>query len=88
MIEIPFIFAKKCDKCKSMRQSINSVSSFYFVEIDLLEYDCETPEAIDVALEYGIEDIPGCSINGNVICGDEYDPELIVKAFEELSEKS
>ena len=88
MIEIPFIYAKKCDKCKSMRQAIKSISMFYEVEdkIKLVEYNCDDEEAIDIAIKYSIGDIPGCSIEGVVIDGEDYNREDIVKAIKKIAE--
>jgi len=83
-MEIVMIFAKKCPQCRSMRQTINSVSNYLGVDITLKEYDCTKEDAIDIALKYNISDVPGCNINGEIIEGEDFSPEDIVNALKKL----
>ena len=64
MERIIMIFANGCDECLSMKQAINSMTKFLDLEdkVELYSYNCEEDESLEVALEYGISEVPGCSI--------------------------
>jgi len=85
MTDIIFISSRGCPQCRAMRQSINSMSSYLNLNITLKEYDCETDEAIEAALDYKINDIPGCNIGGRVIQGEKYNPDEILKALKQMT---
>ena len=87
MEKVIMIYANGCDECKSMRQAINSISKFLEVDdkIELFAYDCENDDAIDIALEYGISEVPGCSIGGIVIEGEDFDKDEILEALKKFS---
>jgi len=88
-MDIHFIFARKCDKCMSMRQLLNALITYHNigVQVNCIEYDSDKEEAIDAAIKYGIMDIPGCWIDGVVIEGDDFEKDDIVSAMKKLADK-
>lgn len=78
------IYASGCPQCKVMRETIAESINLNNVDVDLREYDCEDADAIDVALEYGIEDIPGCCIDGVVVEGEGFSPSEIKALISKL----
>jgi hypothetical protein len=87
MENIMMIVATDCDDCKAMRQAINTGIRHFKLEgeVNLFVHNCKDDESIEVALEYGITDIPGCSIGGKVIEGEGFDPQEILDALEVFS---
>jgi hypothetical protein len=79
------IYADGCPQCASMKQTINSVITHEHLDAELLIYNCQDAESIDVALDYKITDIPGCNVNGTVIEGEDYDHNALVDALKKLS---
>ena len=84
-MKIIMIYADKCPKCKSMRQTINSVVKHLELDVEVMVYNCKDNESIEVAIEYDISDVPGCNIGGTVIEGEDFDPDEVIKALEKLS---
>ena len=82
---INMIFATGCDQCKSMRQTINSVVKHENLDAVVVAYNCNDDEAIDIALDNGISDVPGCCVDGKVFEGEDFDLDGLVKALKELS---
>jgi len=82
---IYMIYATGCPQCNSMRQTINSVIRQEDINAELYAYNCNDDEAIDIALDHNINDVPGCNINGIVIEGENFNPKEIVKALKKLS---
>jgi len=87
MKTIVMIFASSCDDCKAMRQAINTGIRHFGLEdeVNIMAHNCADDSTIDVALEYNITDIPGCSIGGKVIEGEGFDPQDILDALEVFS---
>jgi len=83
--KIIMIFAKRCKECDVMKQTIRSVIKFENINAEMIAYDCEDDEAIDVALKYGIEEVPGCYINGTVIQGSSSNSKDIIRELKKLS---
>jgi hypothetical protein len=87
MKKIVMVFAEKCDKCKSMKQAINSgIKHFELTDkVEFSAYNSNSEEAIDVAIENSISEIPGCVIGGTVIEGENFNPQEILDALEKMS---
>lgn len=84
--EILFIYADDCKDCKRMRSFLQLATSTY--DISIKEINSETSEAIDVAIEHGIEDIPGCVIGKKVFFGEKgFSYDGIKEAVKTLKEK-
>lgn len=86
-MEIIMIYASNCEKCASMRQTINSVIKNLSIDAELFVYNCKDPESIDIAIEYNISDIPGCNIGNVIIEGEDYDNEELVNVLKNLPKK-
>ena len=86
MIEIPFIYADDCLDCNRMRTFLKMLTdgSDYVIK----EINSDTDEAIDFAVENGIEDIPSCVIGDKVFFGKRgFTYETMKQAFENTKEK-
>jgi thiol-disulfide isomerase/thioredoxin len=84
--KIVMIFATGCPQCATMRQTINSVIKHENIDAEVFAYNCQDDDSLDVALDYGISDVPGCYINGTVIEGEDYDSKALVEALKKLSQ--
>lgn len=81
---INFIYAKDCPDCKEMKETLEQAIEESIARNDckIITFDCETDEAIDLAIEYDIVDLPGCVI-GNFVFGKNSRYEEILNAIEE-----
>lgn len=68
LMDIIFISAKGCLDCKRMKSYLGVICSA-FDNINVIELDSESDDAIDVAVKNDIEDIPACIIGNNVMFG-------------------
>jgi len=66
---ILLIYANDCPDCQRMKSFIDVAITKYEKDIDVKLIDSDTDEAIDVAIKFGIEDIPGCVIGDTVMYG-------------------
>ena len=69
MIEIPFIYADHCLDCNRMKLMLERAIKEAQKDCKIIDINSETKEAIDVAIDVGIEDIPGCAIGTTVLYG-------------------
>ena len=86
MIHIVFIYAKDCKDCRDMKSILEQAmwDSHANGNIDFKEYESEDEKAVDVAIETGIDDIPGCSIGRKLFVGkDSYTYDSMLAAIEE-----
>jgi len=67
-MDIFFISAKDCEKCAKVKDWLHTISSYEDIQIH--EIDSESEEAICVAIEKGIDDIPGVAIGRYSVCGE------------------
>jgi glutaredoxin len=79
-----FLYAKDCPDCKEMKETLlqvieDSCASKY---CKIQSYDSESDEAIDIAIENDIDDLPGCVI-GNYVFVKEYTYDSLLNAVEE-----
>lgn len=77
MKEIIFIYAKGCHDCNDMKDIIYDLWELWKKrdcdgDLAIFEYDSEQKEAVDVAIENNINDIPGCSFDNKVFCGKDF----------------
>ena len=70
--EIVIIYAKGCDDCDRMKRIVREQVSCSNRAIIARYYDCEEEYSVDIALEYGISDIPGCWAFGEVFEGENF----------------
>ena len=85
-ITIILISAKDCPDCREMKETLLEAikSSSAYGHCRLNEIDSESDEAIDIAVENDIDDLPGCVIGSFSFCGkDGYTCEEFTSAIEE-----
>jgi thiol-disulfide isomerase/thioredoxin len=82
---ISFIYAKDCPDCKEMKETIEQAidESVAHNDCTIKSINSENDEAIDLAIEYDITDLPGCVIGNFVFFGKNYQYEDILNAIEE-----
>lgn len=68
--KIPFIYADDCECCMKMNQYLEELCKIH--DCQLIKYDCETDEAVDVAFDLEIDELPGCAIGYVVFKGDNF----------------
>ena len=82
--KIIMIFASGCDQCKSMKEAIYSIAKFEKISVEIEAHNCEDDGSIDVAMDSGISDVPGCKIGEIVIEGEDYSRKEIEIAIKNL----
>jgi hypothetical protein len=70
--DIIIIYAEGCDDCERMKKIVREQTSYSKTHIIARYYDCEEGDSVDIALEYGISDIPGCWAFGEVFEGEDF----------------
>lgn len=83
---IVLIYAKDCPDCQEMKETISEAieSSSASGNCRIREIDSENDEAIDIAVENDIDDLPGCVIGSFSFCGkDGYAFDEILNAIDE-----
>lgn len=70
--DIVIIYAEGCDDCERMKKIIREQMSYANIPVSLRQYDCENEESIDIALDLGISDVPGCWAFGEVFEGENF----------------
>ena len=69
-LAIYLIYAKDCNDCEEMKNTLldilveKSIKSY-----ELIEYNSESDDAINLAIENDINDIPACIIGTFTFCG-------------------
>jgi hypothetical protein len=68
MRDIIFIYADGCDACAKMR----SVIEKYANKINLIQAEADDDSAVNLAIKYDIDDLPGCNVGGSVFQGENF----------------
>jgi thiol-disulfide isomerase/thioredoxin len=66
-MDILFLYSEDCVDCKRMETFLKL--AVLSKDINIVNINSETNEAIDVAVKYGIEDLPACVIGDSVFYG-------------------
>ena len=82
---VVMIFAPGCPECQKMRESIILAGADEHIDIEIEEHHCEDIDSINIAIDYGITDVPGCNIGGIVVEGEGYNRKDLVRAIKSLS---
>lgn len=87
---IYFIFAEDCKDCEDMRSTINDAiekSSYRKENCTIIEMNSSCDEAVDLAVDNDIDDLPACIIGGYSFCGKNgYTFDSILRAIEKTWE--
>lgn len=69
------ITSKGCKKCSEMKRLIHkiAVNSGIVISMRELDIDDDQDEAVDLALEHGLEEVPSALIGGKVFMGENID---------------
>jgi len=70
-MNIIFIYADDCIDCKRMETFLKQSIKESKKEIDIVYVNSETKKAIEIAVEYGIEDLPACVIGDSTFFGKD-----------------
>jgi len=82
-MDILFIYAEDCVDCKRMEAFLNLAT--ISKNINIVHINSESNEAIEVAVKYGIEDLPACVIGDSVFFGkDGFTYDEILEAVKRL----
>jgi len=85
-MEVIFIYTEDCPDCKRMRSFLEKAIEVSGKNIEIRAFDCETDEAVDLAIEHGIDDLPGCAIGEHKFFGEDgFTYEGILEAVQKLS---
>lgn len=86
---ILFIYADDCKDCSKMKKYLEKAKEVTDCPNEIKYVNSETDEAIDLAIEYGIEDIPGCVIGDFKFFGKKgFSYNQILKAFKNINRAS
>jgi hypothetical protein len=70
---IKIIYADDCPDCARMKKLVRDSISETESSAMAFYYNCEEEAALDVAVGFGITDIPGCYAFGRVFEGPDFD---------------
>lgn len=88
-VRVPIIVAKDCKICHSAKQWLREVGHDNDIEIELEELDCETSaKAIDLAIQYNLDDVPSFVIGEKGFCGMDFDYKEVVTALTDAKEST
>jgi len=81
------IVAKGCKDCAALKNTLRKIASRNDIHIEIEELDFEEDgRAIDLALEYNIDDLPSFVIDGTAFIGPNHDEESIAEAMRKEGE--
>lgn len=87
MEEILFIYADDCLDCKRMQMMLNKANKATGEKCVINSINSETQEAIDLAVDVGICDIPACVIGEAVMYGKRgFSYKKILNAMKNIGE--
>ncbi len=81
-LKIFFIYADGCEHCQDALQAINnSINYVKDVDCEIVKYHYETQVAISIAINKGIDGLPGFVIGDDVYIGDDYTEKDIIESI-------
>jgi len=88
-VQIFFIHSDNCKKCDKAIGVIKSAIKKSVIECEILKFKFDTPVALGIATNHGIDDLPGFVVgNGyGVFVGENYTEEEVVIAIKRASKK-
>ena len=86
MVNILFLYADNCKHCQDALLTIQSaISKCKKISCEIMKFHYDTKQAINIAVNKGINDLPGFVIGNDVYIGKKYSEEDIVKSIEKAS---
>lgn len=91
-LTIYFIYASDCKDCDDMKTVLTDAianSSYDMSDCKIIEINSDKDEAIDLAINNDIDDLPACIIGDYSFCGnDGYSYDSILEAMEKTWDDS
>ena len=83
---IYLIISNGCQDCRRMKIIVDDKTKGHPDILNIVEYniDDSAEEAVDVALELGMDDVPSIWIDGKVIQGKDFSSKSLMDAFDVL----
>lgn len=82
MVNISFLYSDNCDHCNLALQVIqDAVKKCKNIPCIINKFRYDTPEALNIAIDNGIDDLPGFVIGKRSFKGNNYSEESIVEAI-------
>jgi hypothetical protein len=86
MVQIFFIYAENCEHCKDALSTIESaIIKCSKISCEIIKFRYDTKSAVSIAINKGINDLPGFVIGDDVYMGKNYTEEKIVKSIKKAS---
>lgn len=60
MIYLYFIYCDNCPECKKVEKVVWATLAELGVQHHIEVFNCDTDKSVDVAIEYGVDDVPAC----------------------------
>lgn len=76
-----FLYANGCEDCERMRGILEEHN------IEFIAIESEEENAVDLAIENDISDLPGCNINGKVFQGERFNEKKMRSFLENMIDK-
>ena len=82
MVQIFFIYANDCEHCQEALSVIeSSIKKCSEISCEIKKFHYDTKPAVAIAINKGINDLPGFVIGDDVYVGNNYTEEKIVKSI-------
>lgn len=86
MVNIYFIYADNCEHCKVALLTLeNAILKCPKIPCEILKFHYDTKQAVSIAVNKGIDDLPGFVIGNDVYIGKNYTEEEIIKSIKKAS---
>ena len=81
LVMIKMVSAENCDRCAEVKQRIVDVAKKVGVKLAIQHFDSSDPDAIDLGIEFGLDDVPSFVANGKAFCGTGWKNEDLEKVM-------
>ena len=88
MVQIFFIYAETCEHCKEALLTIERAIKYSKKSCKIIKLHYDTDVAVKIAINKGINDLPGLVIGDDVYIGNNYTEEKIVKSITSTARKN
>lgn len=79
VVNIKMITSDGCKQCKAVERRIFNVVAQFPVTIHITKIDSRSPQAIELGIEYGLDDVPSFVVGGVPFSGERFtDKELSI----------
>ena len=86
MLQIFFLYADNCKHCKEALSILESaIIKCSKISCEILKFHYDTKPAVAIAVNKGINDLPGFVIGEDVYIGKNYSEEEIIKSIKKAS---